>query len=406
MRIIQTAIRRYLERPVSRLTYMELVSKVEKSAALFAANQRTSSPQDYGPRSSRNMMFSLTDVALKNIVSPLERSPEQVEKSPSTGSIVQDQIRRFESSTKSASKTSNKKMNNRRPTVYSDASAMESTAEAVSVVDSSPPRSVAGPDYDESFFDAVDDEYTVGANTEYDDNVDLTSSKRDEARLAAFKRILLRPGVIVGKHGRYGTKKRRMLNCDEDFTVLLWNEEEPPKREGAWKYVRRRMSSGRANRSIPFVDIIGASVRTDLKIESRRRRSSNISIPSAKQSRIPSETDSHPATPSGESYRNSQLDTESVAQGSTFATEHGSDVSSDAGMSRRQRRGSFFTNPKYAVSPDELGYAFTVHTRRKNLELELGDELLMKRLVDGFNLLAREVRMGAAIRHSEKSVNP
>lgn len=405
-RIIQTAIRRYLERPVSRLTYMELVSKVEKSAALFAANQRTSSPQDYGPRSSRNMMFSLTDVALKNIVSPLERSPEQVEKSPSTGSIVQDQIRRFESSTKSASKTSNKKMNNRRPTVYSDASAMESTAEAVSVVDSSPPRSVAGPGYDESFFDAVDDEYTVGANTEYDDNVDLTSSERDEARLAAFKRILLRPGVIVVKHGRYGTKKRRMLNCDEDFTVLLWNEEEPPKREGAWKYVRRRMSSGRANRSIPFVDIIGASVRTDLKIESRRRRSSNISIPSAKQSRIPSETDSHPATPSGESYRNSQLDTESVAQGSTFATEHGSDVSSDAGMSRRQRRGSFFTNPKYAVSPDELGYAFTVHTRRKNLELELGDELLMKRLVDGFNLLAREVRMGAAIRHSEKSVNP
>ena len=141
------------------------------------------------------------------------------------------------------------------------------------------------------------------------------------------------------------------------------------------------MSSGRANRSIPFVDIIGASVRTDLKIESRRRRSSNISIPSAKQSRIPSETDSHTATPSGESYRNSQLDT-SVAQGSTFATEHGSDVSSDAGMSRRQRRGSFFTIEIYSIA-GQLGYAFTVHTRRKNLELELGDELLMKRLVDG-----------------------
>ena len=83
--------------------------------------------------------------------------------------------------------------------------------------------------------------------------------------------------------------------------------------------------------------------------------------------------------------------TESVAQGSTFATEHGSDVSSDARTPRR-RRSSLFKRAKFAPEPDELGYCFTINTRSRNLELEIGDELLMKRLVDGFNLLAQEVR--------------
>jgi hypothetical protein len=340
VRKIQIGARTFLSKPVARISYMDLVAKVEKSAAQHAAAQ----PQDSPDRHKTDFLDNQT---LRSMASPRLSAPS--EKHLDRGTPSGYPPRKFLDLTELAN---NLERTETLPVVSEEA---------------------------ETFYDVTIDS---------DGNPDIyleSNEERDAVRLEAFKLLLLNQGVVVVKHGRIGGMKRRMLTCDDSFTNLMWSEEEPATGQGTWEFVRRRMKRQNNFRSIPFEDLIGASARrsdTQVLSQARRRRSS-----------FGSSSSDTSETRRGTWTEGSNSETKSAAQSSLFAVEHGSDASSDAGMSRRRSYSTLFKRPKFEPAANELGYAFTVSTRRRNIELETGDELLMKRLVDGFNLLAHEVRL-------------